>query len=133
VDAGHGYCMVVRPDGNLVRLHGRSMPLGVVEDQQFEEAEVRLDPGDALLVYSDGLVETDELTVTPGDLVAGLDGSMHATEVVRRLIARMPPHLNDDVTVVSLRRLSESPSAVAVRAGSGSTPQGGQGSQCAGA
>jgi PAS domain S-box-containing protein len=106
VDAGHGYCMVVRPGGELVRLPGRSMPLGVQPDQEFQEATIHLDPGDALLVYSDGLVETEEYTLGAQELVDGIDGTMHATEVVRRLIARMPTRLSDDVTVVSLRRLA---------------------------
>jgi PAS domain S-box-containing protein len=107
VDAGHGYCMVLRRSGEIVRLSGRSMPLGVVGDEEFEQGRVLLEPGDRLLVYSDGLVERDEHTVEPGDLVADLDGSMPATEVVQRLIARVPPRLADDVTVVSVRRMAD--------------------------
>jgi PAS domain S-box-containing protein len=106
VDAGHGYCTVVCPDGAVTRLAERSMPLGILPDQEFSEGAVQLDRGDRLLVYSDGLVETERHTVEATELMAGFDESMHATEVVRRLIARMPPQLSDDVTVMCLHRLS---------------------------
>ena len=109
VDAGHGYCVILRRDNELERLPERSMPLGVLTGQDFLEGVTHLGPGDSLLVYSDGLVETEDRTVQPQELTAGLDESMHAAEVVRRLIARMPPSLSDDVTAVALHRLSESP------------------------
>jgi sigma-B regulation protein RsbU (phosphoserine phosphatase) len=132
VDAGHGYCIVLRPDGEVVRLPGGSLPLGVLPDEEFRQGAVRLDPGDRLLVYSDGLVETDEHTIEPGELVAGLDESMPATEVVRRLIARMPPRLSDDVTVVSLRRLSQNGRHAAGAARADPVPEGGAAFRCAG-
>jgi PAS domain S-box-containing protein len=112
VDAGHGYCVIRRRGGDLVRLPSRSMPVGVLPDQEFQEGIAQLDPGDMLLVYSDGLVETDERSVEPPELTAGLDESTEAAEVVRRLTARMPPRLADDVTVVAVRRLSGSPATV---------------------
>jgi PAS domain S-box-containing protein len=108
VDAGHGYCVILRRGGELVHLPSRSMPVGVLPDQEFQAGIARLDPGDLLLVYSDGLVETDERSVEPQELTAGLDESMQAAEVVRRLTARMPPRLADDVTVLAVRRLSRS-------------------------
>jgi serine phosphatase RsbU (regulator of sigma subunit) len=108
VDAGHGYCVILHRGGEVERLSERSMPVGVLPVQEFNEGTARLEPGDSLLVYSDGLVETEERTIQPKELTAGLDESMHAAEVVRRLIARMPPSLSDDVTAVVLRRQSES-------------------------
>jgi PAS domain S-box-containing protein len=108
VDAGHGYCVILRRGGDLVRLPSRSMPVGVLPDQQFHEGIARLDPGDMLLVYSDGLVETEERSLEPHELTAGLHESMQAAEVVRRLTDTMPLRLPDDVTVVAVRRLSGS-------------------------
>jgi PAS domain S-box-containing protein len=126
VDAGHGYCVLLRRNGELEQLSARSMPVGVLPNQEFHEGTVALDPGDALLVYSDGLVESDERTVQTDELTAGLDDSMHAAEVVRRLIARMPVRLNDDVTAVVVRRLSDNPAmAAGGRARSDSKHEGG--------
>jgi PAS domain S-box-containing protein len=122
VDAGHGYCVIVRRGGELEHLSERSMPVGVLPNQDFVEGTVQLDPGDTLLVYSDGLVESDERTVQTEELTAGLDRSMHAAEMVRRLIARMPARLSDDVTAVALRRLSDSPRMAGAAASLSRTP-----------
>jgi PAS domain S-box-containing protein len=131
VDAGHGHCLVLRRSGELVRLSGRSMPLGVLRDEEFQQGAVRIDPGDRLLVYSDGLVEREEYTVEPGELVADLDASMPATEVVQRLIARVPPRLADDVTVVSILRTADGAPSLAVTTRSDVASQGGSLSRCA--
>ena len=122
VDAGHGYCVIVRSSGELARLPERSIPVGVLPDTEFSEGTVRLEPGDALLVYSDGLVETEERTIQPPELTAGLDESMHAAEIVRRLIARMPPSLSDDVTAVAVHRLSEGARLAGAAAGRTAPP-----------
>jgi PAS domain S-box-containing protein len=107
VDAGHGYSLILSPGCEPVRLQGRSLPLGVLPDEEFQEGVAQLDPGDQLIIYSDGLVETEERTLEPRELVSGLDQSMGATEIVRQLIAGMPRRLLDDVTVVSLCRRSD--------------------------
>src|SRR5439155_26348360 len=53
VDAGHGYAVVRRADGELVHLSERSMPVGILPDQKFVEGTARLEPGDTLIVHSD--------------------------------------------------------------------------------
>jgi phosphoserine phosphatase RsbU/P len=116
VDAGHGYCAVRRPDGELVPLLGRSLPLGVRQDEVFQEGEVRLDPGDALIVYTDGLVETPERIAELAEFTRDLGESEPADETVRRLMNRVPSPAADDVTVVVLRRLPGPSSARRPRA-----------------
>src|SRR5205807_2736892 len=46
VDAGHGYCVIVRHGGELEQLPERSMPVGVLPNQEFKEGGLRLEPGD---------------------------------------------------------------------------------------
>jgi sigma-B regulation protein RsbU (phosphoserine phosphatase) len=43
--------------GPAEALPGSGMPLGIVEDARLERNEVRLDPGTALLLYTDGVVD----------------------------------------------------------------------------
>src|SRR5256885_6917371 len=74
VDAGHGYAAILRAGGDVALLGSRSLPLGVLEDEAFQEGVERLDPGDTLIVYSDGLVERDDHSLTLADLLSGLDG-----------------------------------------------------------
>jgi len=129
VDAGHGYCAIRRRSGEFVALPARSLPLGMRESEGLDEGTAQLEPGDSLVVYSDGLVETEERSLEPHELTAGLDESMPAAEVVRRLIDTMPPRLPDDVTVVAVRRLPGSPVtayAAAAHTPSDSEYQGGQ-------
>jgi PAS domain S-box-containing protein len=112
VDAGHGHCAVRRADGELVHLATRSLPLGVALGAEFSEGEVRLEPGDSLLLYSDGLVETETGTPLAESLVPQLEGATDAAGMLLRLTGRVPPRLADDVTVVVLHRRPARPSPV---------------------
>jgi serine phosphatase RsbU (regulator of sigma subunit) len=107
VDAGHGYCAIRRPSGELVSLQRCSLPLGIRDNQVYHECVARLEPGDALVVYSDGLVETEEGTAHLSDYLAGLSGQASATELMSSLIEKTPATPPDDVTIVVLRRRPE--------------------------
>jgi sigma-B regulation protein RsbU (phosphoserine phosphatase) len=105
VDAGHGYCAILRAGGELIHLPTRSLPLGVLKEGGFSEGSARLEPGDALILYSDGLVEREAGTVNLADITRSLADSPDAEDSVRRLMAAMPGPSVDDVTVVVLRRV----------------------------
>jgi phosphoserine phosphatase RsbU/P len=55
-NAGHNYPLVRRRDGTLLELEAGGLPLGIVE-RGYDLGEVRLEPGDSLLLYSDGITE----------------------------------------------------------------------------
>jgi PAS domain S-box-containing protein len=111
VDAGHGHCAIRRASGDLDHLPVRSMPLGVDDGAEFPEGEVRLRPGDSLLLYSDGLVETETGTARAESLLPQLEGADDAGDLLRRLIANVLPRPADDVTAVVLRRLPGAPAS----------------------
>jgi PAS domain S-box-containing protein len=104
VDAGHGYGAVRRADGEMVVLRGHSMPLGVMAGEVYEEGQVRLDPGDTLLAFTDGLVEVGDETIGLDELGRTIDGARDADEMLARLIGRVRGQQGDDVTVLVLRR-----------------------------
>lgn len=58
--AGHPPPMVLRRDGSVRRLEEGGPPIGLGEYLDFEEGEVRLDPGDRLVLYTDGVVEAPD-------------------------------------------------------------------------
>ncbi len=110
VNAGHNYPLVRRQDGSLEALVEGGPPLGVLPDIAYAEGEVPFTPGDALLLYSDGVSEArNVLKEEFGEervraLWQGCAG-LGAAEAVERLMARVaefrgaePP--SDDVTVV---------------------------------
>jgi PAS domain S-box-containing protein len=107
VDAGHGYGVVLRPDGEFVRLRSHSLPLGVLSGTVYEEQQVQMGPGDMLLVFTDGLVEINDVTIEVGELLKGLEGSDTAEEAVARLVETVKGQKGDDVTVVALRRMAD--------------------------
>ena len=55
--AGHPSPAIQRQDGSVTFLDMWSTPLGLIDEAEFSEAEVRLDVGDRLILYSDGLTE----------------------------------------------------------------------------
>lgn len=58
-NAGHCAPFQVGLDGRLRKLNPTGMPVGMVEDAPVQTLETRLDPGDRVVIYSDGLTETE--------------------------------------------------------------------------
>jgi sigma-B regulation protein RsbU (phosphoserine phosphatase) len=57
VCAGHPFPLLRRADGSVEELGNGGFPLGIREPLDFVRQTVRLDPGDLLLLYTDGLPE----------------------------------------------------------------------------
>lgn len=63
-NAGHNYPIIFRQNGNTCEeLESTGLPCGIMENSDYEEAQVQLGPADIALFYTDGLTEavnTDE-------------------------------------------------------------------------
>jgi len=57
VNAGHNHPRLRRASGEMIPLDRGGLPLGLMEGHPYDEAELPFAPGDALLVFSDGLSE----------------------------------------------------------------------------
>lgn len=55
VGAGHPPLLVARDHGKIETIFSSAPPLGLVENSRFSETELQLFPGDAFLLYTDGL------------------------------------------------------------------------------
>jgi len=104
VSAGNDCSALRRADGKIVQLSTHSLPLGMSGGGELEERQVQLDPGDALLVCTNGLVETVGGTVDMDQLMGGLEEVETADEVVTHLVGKVWGRQRDDATVVLLRR-----------------------------
>jgi serine phosphatase RsbU (regulator of sigma subunit)/ketosteroid isomerase-like protein len=61
-NAGHDLPYLGRRNGEAEELRARGMPLGLMPRMSYEEKEVILQAGEAVLFYSDGLVEAHDPT-----------------------------------------------------------------------
>lgn len=109
VDAGSGLCLVVRADGTVERLRSDDLPLGILSDAHWTERSTSLEPGDRMLLFSDGLLDLVEDQVEwwkpIGAMVAAYGDTTDLLGHVAELTARMQP--SDDVTVVAVFRAAE--------------------------
>jgi serine phosphatase RsbU (regulator of sigma subunit) len=58
VCAGHPFPLLRRADGEILELGVGCLPLGIRLELEFEALEVEIEPGDCLVLYTDGVVET---------------------------------------------------------------------------
>ena len=59
VQAGHPRPLVLRADGGAAFVGEGGLPVGLVEDARWQRQEVRLGPGDRVLICSDGVTECE--------------------------------------------------------------------------
>jgi serine phosphatase RsbU (regulator of sigma subunit) len=103
VDCGHGFVFLRRRYGRVEELHPRGLPLGISSSECFQEGVLTFEHGDALVLYSDGLIDArPEQELDSLILADQLGGSASAQEMVDRLVAlpavEGPPP--DDLTVL---------------------------------
>ena len=115
-NAGHNVPLLLRAGGRLEEVMSRGMVLGIMDDMEYDEDEIVLAPGDALVLYTDGITEAmdgnDDLfgkerlkeavrAATPGD----------AHAIVTAIIAAVKAYAGDtpqadDLTIVTVRRVA---------------------------
>jgi serine phosphatase RsbU (regulator of sigma subunit) len=106
-DAGHGFVLFQRADGTIEELHHVGLPLGVLSDELYRQDCIVFDPGDVLVVYSDGLTEAvPDLLMDRSVLAALIAGAPTAGSIADRLtgLGRAAGPLTDDLTIAVLRR-----------------------------
>jgi sigma-B regulation protein RsbU (phosphoserine phosphatase) len=57
VNAGHNSPVIRRANSSTERLESGSLPLGITPEATFASSEVTLQPGDTLVLFTDGVVE----------------------------------------------------------------------------
>ncbi|MDX1585394.1 MAG: PP2C family protein-serine/threonine phosphatase [Balneolaceae bacterium] len=55
---GHEHPFLLHPNDGYSRLKSGGLPLGVMDNQEYEEDSVTLSHGDKLLIYSDGIIDS---------------------------------------------------------------------------
>lgn len=70
VQAGHPHPIIQRADSTLESIGNGGLPIGVLEDAEYEQVHARLNPGDRLFIASDGIIEA----CNPAGKLLGEDG-----------------------------------------------------------
>ena len=113
VGAGHPSLLVVRHDGTTESVASVAPPLGLIKRTEFTETVIELQPGDAFLLYTDGLfpwTKEERHRVTPGQLEKILDHSAPTAEALLTAIVAQTASKNsaktapDDVAAIVVRR-----------------------------
>ena len=108
---GHPLPLLVRPDGRVEPVGAPGTLLGVLPDPRFEDFSMSLAPGDALVFYTDGVIEgrggngpTDETTLAAllTDC-AGQGADAIAARVEEAALAGSNGRPRDDIAVLVLR------------------------------
>ena len=61
VNCGHNEGIVLRASGEVALLNATGMPVGLLPARKYDAGALQLEPGDLLLLYTDGVTEADNL------------------------------------------------------------------------
>lgn len=110
--AGHPDALVVRADGSVEAQEGLGVALGLLDGADFPETTARLDPGDTLVLYTDGVTEArgvhdlfgqERLEATLA-AVAGMPAAAVAEAVAVAVSDHLGERAHDDIALVVLHR-----------------------------
>ncbi|HTR96380.1 MAG TPA: SpoIIE family protein phosphatase [Candidatus Acidoferrales bacterium] len=121
-NAGHNWPVLVRANGESLRLERGGLLLGIMEDIVLEQSTIGLESGDVLVMYTDGISEAanraGELFGEDrvGELVREMPADLDARAIGERLLGEVERHLGseeaqDDRTLVVLRVRDAAPAA----------------------
>jgi sigma-B regulation protein RsbU (phosphoserine phosphatase) len=112
--AGHNPCLHVRSSGEVEQLKRTGLPLGLLSGATYTAEQLKLEDGDTLIVYTDGITEA----ANPEEAEYGLERLervcvAHRGNTVETLAAKIDEDLRefasgvafaDDCTLVIVRR-----------------------------
>ncbi|HEV8375978.1 MAG TPA: PP2C family protein-serine/threonine phosphatase [Candidatus Polarisedimenticolia bacterium] len=117
VNAGHNPPALIRMSGQTEFLNGSGPVLGVVAGSVYPAHEIRIDPGDTLLLYTDGATESqnadleefgEERLVQCLREVAAMRSEQGLAKLQRFILDFCGPVPRfDDITLVLLRRIPD--------------------------
>lgn len=106
VDAGHGLTVLLRADGSFQRLAALGLPLGIAEDGGWATQAVDLAPGDALVSFTDGVLDLYDGTLQSLSRATDLVRDSANVEELFASITSLAAQgtATDDITVLVVKR-----------------------------
>ena len=117
-NAGHNL-PILRSGEDAIELHATGLPLGIFPHPEYDDQEAVINPGDSLLMFSDGLVEAHDplgemfgfprlrQLMHPAPGVNRLEGDALLRSLMTELANFTGPEWEqeDDVTLLTINRL----------------------------
>jgi serine phosphatase RsbU (regulator of sigma subunit)/streptogramin lyase len=108
--------LVKRSNGASEAEEDGQLPLGMAPDVKYPDCELRLQTGDIVIFYTDGIIEAEnnveEMYGTERlmNLVAGIDSTVSAEDVIEAILQDVSDFVGaaqqyDDMTVVAVKKL----------------------------
>jgi len=115
INAGHNPPLIGRADGTVELLGSGGLPLGIMPFAQYDLGSAQLNPGDVLVIYSDGVSEAnnlaeDEFGMERLEQVVAQNVSQTATGLRDKVESALSNFTgtaapNDDITLVIVKRV----------------------------
>src|SRR5687768_10166417 len=125
LNAGHNPPLIVHAAGTVEQLASGGLPLGIKPDAEYREGRTQLQPGDVLVIYSDGVTEAvspsgEEFGPTRLYEVVSRNVDASAAGIRDRIESSLTKFAQgtqaaDDITLVIVKRQSETRQFAAVR------------------
>ncbi|MHC4244992.1 MAG: PP2C family protein-serine/threonine phosphatase, partial [Planctomycetota bacterium] len=119
INGGHEPLLIIASSGGVrEQLQPTGPAVGIEPNLTFEVREIRLEPGEVLLGYTDGIIEArskDDQFFTLKQLLSLLEGTVSSAEVLlKNIAAEVKSHTGDaeqfdDITSIAIRRLTNLP------------------------
>jgi phosphoserine phosphatase RsbU/P len=113
-NAGHEPPFVLAGDNGISRLEKGGLVLGILEHAQYEAEQISLNPGDLLLIYSDGISEAmnlgrEEFAEKNIEQAVYANRTRSAEQVIDTLVESVTSHMKgakqwDDMTLLVVKR-----------------------------
>jgi sigma-B regulation protein RsbU (phosphoserine phosphatase) len=117
LNAGHNPPLIVHAAGTVEQLASGGLPLGIKADAEYREGRTHLEPGDVLVIYSDGVTEAaspngEEFGPTRLYEVVSRNVDASAAGIRDRIESALTKFSQgtqaaDDITLVIVKRLAE--------------------------
>ena len=119
VNAGQNPPLIRRRNGRYERLGGTGVALGMFEQSVFGAVDTTLEPGETLVLYSDGITEAENPDGQPFEetgleLVIERHANEEPAEIGTRVLKAVEAHARasrfvDDLTILLLKRIAPAP------------------------
>jgi sigma-B regulation protein RsbU (phosphoserine phosphatase) len=113
-NAGHNPPLLMQPNGTFRNLTGQGVALGIIPDMQLKSQSIRVQPGDTVIMYTDGVTEAlnedfDEFGLHRLQVSANAAARRPPSEIVDRITSNVREHTGqtpqfDDMTLIVLKR-----------------------------